>query len=172
MRFRTIVADPPWPILGKGGGKSRVRPPYPLMQVEQIKVMQVPALAEDDAHLYLWTTQQFVCEARLVAEAWGFNVSNLLVWAKPGLGAGARFRPTCEFVWFCERGYERLPITRRDLGTWFAWPRGAHSEKPDAFYDLVESVSPGPRLELFARRSRLGWEAWGNEIGSTVELAA
>jgi N6-adenosine-specific RNA methylase IME4 len=141
VKYRTIVADPPWPILGKGGGKSRVLPPYPLMQVRQIELLPVAEWAEQDAHLYLWTTQQFVCEAHGVARAWGFVPSNLLVWAKPGLGAGARFRPNAEFVLFCERGYERLPITRRDLGTHFAWPRGPHSVKPPAFYDLVESVT-------------------------------
>ena len=172
MKYRTVVADPPWPILGKGEGLSRVRPPYPLMQLRQIELLPVAVQADADAHLYLWTTQQFVCEAWQVAHAWGFVPSNLLVWTKPGLGAGARFRPNCEFVWFCERGYERLPITRRDLGTHFSWPRGGHSVKPEAFYDLVESVSPGPYLELFARRNRLGWDTWGNEALEHTTLEA
>lgn len=170
MRYRTIVADPPWPILGKGDGASRVRPPYPLMQLEQIQLLRVSELAEDDSHLYLWTTQQFLCDAPRVARSWGFVPMNLLTWCKPGLGAGARFRPTTEFVWFCERGYERLPITRRDVPTHFNWPRGAHSEKPAAFYDLAESISPGPYLELFARRQRMNWDTWGNEALEHVDL--
>jgi N6-adenosine-specific RNA methylase IME4 len=168
--YSTIVADPPWPILGKGDGASRVRPPYPLMQVEQIKLMGVSEVAADDAHLWLWTTTQFICQARSVAEAWGFVPSTLITWCKPGLGAGARFRPNTEFIWFCERGYERLPITRRDLGTWFQWPRGGHSVKPEAFYDLVETVSPGPYLELFARRQRMGWHTWGNEAFNHIQI--
>jgi N6-adenosine-specific RNA methylase IME4 len=90
-------------------------------------------------------------------------------WAKSGLGVGGRFRHTVEFLLFCERGAQ-LPVTRRDLPTHFGWPRGQHSTKPDAFYDLVESVSPTPRLELFARRARFGWDYWGNESLGTAEM--
>lgn len=170
-KYRTIVADPPWPIIRPTlGGPKRNVPPYPLMQVEQMKLLDVPKLCEDDAHLYLWTTHEFVCQARTLAEAWGFFPTYLLVWAKPGLGVGGRFRHTCEFIWFCDRGYDAHPITRSDLGTWFAWPRGEHSAKPDAFFDLVQSVSPGPYLELFARRQRLGWDTWGNEALEHVAL--
>jgi N6-adenosine-specific RNA methylase IME4 len=64
------------------------------------------------------------------------------------------------------RSYEAAPVDTR----WFAWPRGRHSEKPGAFYDLVERVSPGPRLELFARTQRLGWDTWGNEALNHVDL--
>ena len=163
MSYPTIVADPPWPILGPGGSTSRVKPPYPIMQVEQIKLLRVDQVAAADAHLYLWTTQRFICQARQVAEAWGFSPAILHVWCKPGLGAGARFRPNAEYFWFCERGYNRLPITRRDVGTWHSWPRGAHSAKPAPFFELVESVSPGPYLELFARNERRGWHSWGDE---------
>jgi N6-adenosine-specific RNA methylase IME4 len=170
--YPTIVADPPWPILPPGGGSSRVRPPYPLMQVEQLKVMGVSEIAAPDSHLYLWTTTHFLCAAKEVAAAWGFVPTNLLVWAKPGLGAGARFRPNTEFIWFCERGYDRLPINRRDVGTWFQWPRGEHSEKPEAFYDLVQTISPGPYLELFARKQRMGWDTWGNEAFNHIEIEA
>ena len=70
-----------------------------------------------------------------------------------------------------ERG-AGLPITRYDVGTWHVWPRGGHSRKPEAFYDLVESVSPGPYLELFARRQRLGWDTWGNEALNHVQIGA
>lgn len=163
MRYATIVADPPWPILGSGGSSSRVKPPYPSMQLEQMKMLRVVEAAAEDAHLYLWTTQQFVCASREVAEAWGFAPAVLHVWCKPGLGAGGRFRPNTEFFWFCERGYRRLPIARRDVGTWHRWPRGGHSTKPEPFFELVESVSPGPYLELFARRERPGWRSWGDE---------
>ncbi|HEY8502775.1 MAG TPA: MT-A70 family methyltransferase [Solirubrobacterales bacterium] len=170
-RYATIVADPPWPILGPGGSRSRVKPPYPLMQLEQIKLLRVSEVALEDGHLYLWTTQQFVCESRKVAEAWGFAPTTLHVWCKPGLGAGGRFRPNTEYFWFCERGYRRLPVLRRDLGTWHRWSRGAHSNKPDSFFDLVESVSPGPYLEIFARQERAGWHSWGDESRNSSGLS-
>lgn len=169
--YPTIVADPPWPILGPGGSRSRVKPPYSSMQLEQIKLLRVSEVACEDAHLYLWTTQQFVCESRKVAEAWGFVPTVLHVWCKPGLGAGGRFRPNTEFFWFCERGYTRLPIERRDVGTWHRWPRAGHSVKPDSFFELVESVSPGPYLELFARQERAGWHSWGNESLNSSNLS-
>lgn len=169
-RYPTVVADPPWPILGAGGSSSRVKPAYPTMQLEQIKLLGVADVAAADAHLYLWTPQQFVCQAREVAEAWGFAPAVLHVWCKPGLGAGGRFRPNTEFFWFCQRGYERLPVTRRDLGTWHQWKRGQHSVKPDEFFDMVESVSPGPYLEMFARRERLGWDSWGDESANSSGL--
>jgi N6-adenosine-specific RNA methylase IME4 len=63
------------------------------------------------------------------------------------------------------------PLQGRVDTRWFTWPRGAHSSKPDAFYDMVERVSPGPYLELFARRARLGdWDYWGDQSLGTAEM--
>ena len=139
------------------------------MTMEEICALPVEQMAARDAHLWLWTTWNFLWSAPRVALSWGFQPSYLLTWAKPGLGVGGRFRHSAEYCLFCERG-KQLPITRRDTGTWYNWSRGAHSQKPDAFYDLVESVSPGPRLEMFAREQRLGWATWGNEAMNHVTL--
>jgi len=87
-----------------------------------------------------------------------------------GLGFGGTFTPTAEHVLFARRGV--LPATQRIDTTWFQWPRGTHSRKPEAFLDLVEQVSPAPRLEMFARRQRLGWDTWGNEALNHVEIAS
>lgn len=95
-----------------------------------------------------------------------------------GRARGAR-RCSCERPSWRVRG-EPLgehEVQRRSFldtadGTWYAAPRGAHSEKPDLFMDLIERMSPAPRLEMFARRDRLGWETWGNESLGTVEMAA
>lgn len=171
-RFRTIVADPPWAVqwnarIGKGrSGKKGL--PYPTMTLEEICAMPVGNLADDSAHLWLWTTSNFLWDAPRVALSWGFRPSYTLVWAKT-MGVGGRFRHACEYILFAERGAQ-LPITRRDVPTWFDWPKSVHSAKPDAFYDLVESVSPEPRVELFARRARFGWEYAGNESLGTVEI--
>lgn len=173
MKYRTIVADPPWALewnanigVGRSGRKGL---PYPTMTVEQICGVDIAAVAAQDAHLWLWTTASFLWDAPRVALSWGFRPTYTLVWGKNGLGVGGRFRHTAEFVLFCERGAQ-LPITRRDVPTLFIWPKGNHSAKPDAFYDLVESVSPPPRLEMFARRQRLGWDTWGNEALEHVAL--
>lgn len=173
--FRCIVADPPWPVRQPprefGGGTRNAPLPYPTMTVEEIAALPVASLAAPSAHLYLWTVNRYVRAAYDVAEAWGFSPSMLLTWCKrpKGIGPGRQFASTTEFVLFAWRGpQEREP--RREPTNWWLWPRGRHSQKPEQFQDIVESVSPGPYLELFARRRRPGWHCWGNEVECDVEL--
>jgi N6-adenosine-specific RNA methylase IME4 len=93
-----------------------------------------------------------------------------LTWCKPrkGLGVGGAYALTTEFILFSRRG--KGAFERRWDTSWFEWPRGAHSAKPEAFLDIVEQVSPGPYVELFARRARFGWDYWGDESLGTAEL--
>lgn len=125
----------------------------------------------DGSHLYLWTTQAFLWDARSVVEAWGFRPSCTLVWCKPPVGPGVgsgSYRSSVEFVIFATRG---KPTGSGSVDRqWFEWPRGRHSEKPEAFYDMVEHVSRGPYLEMFARRARLGWDYWGDESLGTAAI--
>lgn len=203
-RYRTIVADPPWPMpetgkttrgetdskgtyTAKSGrvvdgtwwGRHRggtIKLPYETMTLEEIAALPVRELAEDDAHLYLWTTNRFLWDAREVAESWGFKFSTLLTWRKTpmGIGFGGAYTLTAEFILFGRRG-SLAPLQRWDR-TVFEWSRPyenghiAHSAKPDASLDTFEQVSPGPRLEMFARRARLGWDYWGDESLGTVEM--
>ncbi len=147
------------------------------MTLDAIKDLAVADLAEREAHLYLWTTNRFLEDAYDVAREWGFRPAQLLVWCKPpqGVGMGGAFTTTTEFVLFARRG--TLPSLTRLDSSWWKWSRVyenghiAHSAKPDAFLDLVEQVSPGPYLEMFARRQRLGWDTWGNEALQHVEIA-
>lgn len=188
MRYRTIVADPPWhmkagTLKGREGfldaqGASRTMA-YPTMSVAEIAALPVSGLAERDAHLYLWVPNKYVEAAYEVARAWGFKPSTLLVWCKKtmGGGLGGTFGISTEFVLLARRG--SLAANHRVPRTWFEWKRPydergkpKHSAKPPEFTEMVESVSPGPFLELFARERREGWAAWGNEITSDVELAA
>jgi N6-adenosine-specific RNA methylase IME4 len=165
VTYRTIVADPPWtPVEGLRNDYSRdkARPQkhYPTMTVQAIRELQPPAA--DSAHLWLWCLSQHIDWGWDVARAWGFEPLIALTWCKDGLGAG-RFQCNTEHVLVCRRGARHLAPFQRTAGTWFRWPRGAHSVKPDQFYELVERVSPAPRLELFARRRRFGWDVWGDE---------
>lgn len=172
--YRCIVADPPWQLTTgatmpakfgdtaiKLGGDALA---YGQMPLAEIKALPVADLAADDAHLYLWTVNRYVDDAYDVVRAWGFEPSALLTWCKKqmGIGLGGTFRQTTEFVVFARRG--SLAANRIVETTWFAWPRGRHSEKPPEFYELVESVTPGPRLDMFARGERPGWMVWGNEV--------
>lgn len=173
-KYRTIVADPPWryertlPGFGGIGGRSSV--PYETMTVEQICSLPVNDLAAPDAHLYLWTTNTHFESAHGVIRAWRFSYSTTLVWCKRPRGTAGfpTFGICTEFVLFCRRG--NLPAQTRVDRNWWEWPRGQHSAKPEAFLDLVEQVSPAPRLELFARTQRLGWDTWGNEALCHVEM--
>jgi N6-adenosine-specific RNA methylase IME4 len=184
QKYRTIVADPPWHYAGFGVGRvpagvvndGRKTPlPYRTMSVDEICDLPVRELAEDDAHLYLWTTNRYLPDAFRVVAEWGFRYSTPLIWCKAPIGSflGGAFTPSAEFVLFCRRG--KLAHQNRAAQQWFSWPRqgqGKHSQKPDAFLDLVERVSPGPYLEMFARRNRLGWDTFGNESLGHVELSA
>ena len=186
-KYKTILADPPWQvkagrnlggyvvangkqIFDKTHQKSRELA-YPSMSIEELCVLPVRDFAEENAHLYLWVINKYVEQAYTVARAWGFTPSTLLVWAKNpfGGGLGGAFGITTEFILFCRRG--SLPALSRVTGTWWNWKRPydergkpKHSAKPEAFQDIVQTVSPGPYLEMFARRYRLGWDVWGNEI--------
>jgi N6-adenosine-specific RNA methylase IME4 len=149
------------------------------MTLAEIKALPVANLAERDAHLYLWTTNRFLVDAYGVAATWGFVPSTLLTWCKApmGLGLGGAYSITTEFVLFCRRG-RLAPLARWDT-TWFEFKRPyltgggpTHSAKPDGFLDVVEQVSPGPYVELFARRARFGWDYWGNESLGTAGVAA
>lgn len=181
--FRCIVADPPWAVkfgedhhrdrrASTGSPKgtwSRPRMDYPTMTLAEIEAMPVAGVADKDAHLYLWTINRYVEQAYSVARAWGFRPVCLLTWAKTprGLGLGGAFVQTTEHILFARRG--TLKALHREPSTWWNWTRPEagtgpkHSRKPEDFQTLVEAVSPGPRLELFARRARPGWVTLGNE---------
>lgn len=172
-RYRTIVADPPWHVTAGPGWASggRTRPlTYPTMTVPEIAALPVQDFAEPDAHLYVWTINKYIPDTYEIAREWGFQPSTLLTWCKHpnGLGLGGAWSLTTEHVLFARRG--RLPARSRIDTTWWLWRRGKHSAKPDAFQDLVEQVSPGPYLEMFARRQRLGWDTWGLECLNHVDL--
>lgn len=182
-RYRTIVADPPWPY-PEGWPTSPARIPrgavfdgrrspmkFDSMTLPELMALPISRLAEKDAHLYLWTTNRYLRDAFKVIDAWGFRYSQALIWAKTpmGKGPGGAFAQNAEYVLFSRRG--RLKYLNKQETVWFNWPRTTvHSKKPEAFLDLVERVSPGPYLELFARRNRLGWDTWGNESLEHVEL--
>lgn len=177
-RYSTIVADPPWLYTdnrqavnrGRNAGGRKPMLSYATMTPEEIAALPVAGWAEDDAHLLLWTTNRYVLEAYAVAKSWGFRPSQLLTWCKPpvGVGPGGVFANTSEFVVYGRRG--KPEHLQRVPSTWWEWARGEHSQKPDAFLDLVEETFPGPYLEMFARRARMGdWSYWGNESLDTAQ---
>lgn len=165
-RYRTILADPPW---GTKNLASTAGRHYPLMSLEDICALPVEDLAEDDAHLWLWVTNGDVFEtAPAVMAAWGFSYRSCLTWIKPRFGLGPYLRNQTEHLLLGVRG--RAPIQFRGQGTWMYAPLQEHSHKPEEQYAVIERCSPGPYVELFARRRRPGWDAWGNEVACDVQL--
>lgn len=174
MRYSTILADPPW--LERGGGKIKrgADRHYSLLKTEQIMSLPVASLAADNAHLYLWVTNGHLPDGLRVLDAWGFKYKTNIAWAKDRMGLGQYFRGQHELCLFGVRGnipYRLLPSGKRAQGrTLITAPRGAHSEKPEELRIMVERVSPGPYLELFARQKRPGWHVWGDEVESDVTM--
>jgi N6-adenosine-specific RNA methylase IME4 len=162
-RFATIMLDPPWDWGDEGDQDQlgRARPTYATMPFEEILKLPVPILADKDSHLYLWITNRSLPKGFTLIERWGFRYVTCVTWAKPHFGMGNYFRGQTEHVLFGVKGSQ--PLKRADVGTLFPAPRGplGHSSKPPQFYDLVESCSPGPYLEMFARSGRKGWTSWG-----------
>lgn len=167
-RYMIVYADPPWDVKRGPGWSSNglSKPlPYPVMSLADIKGLPVADITSRNAHLYLWTINKYVFEAYGVARAWGFKPVCLLAWCKPrhGIGIGGAFVQTSEFLLFCRKG--TLPAQNRIDTTWFEHKRLSHSEKPSIFRDMIVEVSGDlPRIELFARKRWLGWDAWGDEV--------
>ncbi len=167
-RYRTILADPPWGtknLVGRGGPSDH----YPLMPLDTIRALPVGELAEDDAHLWLWVTNSDIFEQISVMEAWGFSYRSCLTWIKPRFGMGHYLRNQTEHLLLGVRG--KAPVQFKGQGTWTYAPLQDHSHKPEEQYAIIERCSPGPYLDLFARRKQPGWDAWGNEVDCDVEIA-
>jgi N6-adenosine-specific RNA methylase IME4 len=171
VRFATVLADPPWKEQGGGKVKRGADRHYPLMNTPQIiECMQgqLTGRVADDAHMFLWVTNNFLPDGLEVMEACGFRYVTNIVWAKTRFGIGQYFRGKHELCLFGVRGSGYAVRTEcRDLssllGDRLIEPT-AHSRKPDDIHELIEARSIGPYIELFARRPRAGWVSWGNEV--------
>lgn len=172
--FRTILADPPWQFqnrTGKMAPEHKRLNRYGTMKLDEILKLPVGDLAGDVAHLYLWVPNALLPEGLKVMEAWGFKYKSNVVWHKvrkdggpDGRGVGFYFRNVTELVLFGIRGKDaRTLAPGRSQVNFIATRKREHSRKPDEMYHIIESCSPGPYLELFARGTRKGWKTWGNE---------
>lgn len=165
--FKTILADPPWDVQQKGtlGAASH----YNLMTLDAIKAMPVADLAAPDAHLWLWVTNATLRDGYDVMESWGFTPRSPLTWIKPRIGLGQYLRNATEHLVLGTRG--SAPVNFRAQPTWMFAPLQEHSHKPEEQYAVIERISEGPYLELFARRrppSDKPWYVWGNEVDADI----
>jgi N6-adenosine-specific RNA methylase IME4 len=162
-KFKVIEVDPPWELDNFEGKSPGMQ--YPLMNLEQLKDLapKILEMADDDCHLYLWAINPMLPEAFEIMKAWGFEYKTCITWIKSnGFGTGHYYRGQTEHVLFGVRG--KMGTMRNDQPNYFEAPKGRHSEKPARFYEIVESMSSGPKVRLFARSNRDGWVSWGNEV--------
>lgn len=159
--FGTLLIDPPWKYRDQGRRGAAARH-YPCMELAGIASLPVGDLAAERSHLHLWTTNAFMSEAIALCRHWGFTYKSLFVWTKPQLGMGSYWRVSHEILVLGVRG--RLTFLDRSVRSWLEADRRRHSQKPDEVRQLLERVSPAPRIELFAREAAAGWLAWGNEV--------
>lgn len=160
--FQTIVIDPPWDWGDEGDVNQfgRAKPDYSTMPFDEIKNLPIDRIADENCHLYLWVTNRSLPKAFALIDAWGFRYITCLTWVKPSIGMGNYFRGSTEQILFAVKGSQ--PLKRHDVGTHFNAPRGdSHSSKPDEFYQLVESCSFAPFIDIFGRKERVGWSVWG-----------
>jgi len=172
--YKTIYIDPPWPEKGGGKIKRGADRHYELMTLPEIEALPVKDLADPEGcHLYLWTTNNFLEAGLRLVKAWGFEYITTITWQKDSQGLGQYYRGMTEHCIFAATK-KRLPYKiidgKRMQGvTGFCEPKTVHSRKPAMMREMIERVSYGPRLELFAREAFPGWDRWGKEAPRTEE---
>jgi len=164
-RYKTILIDPPWYERGGGRIKRGADRHYPLLKTEEIiSVIKKSGVfnPSENCHLYLWVTNNFLEDGLKVMKALGFRYITNIVWVKDRFGLGQYFRGQHELCLFGVKG--RIKTRNRSTSTVILAKRREHSRKPDEMYELIEKCSYPPRLEMFARNRRKGWDVWGDEV--------
>lgn len=179
-KYKTIYADPPWQFANRTG---KVAPEhkrlnrYSTMKLEDIKSLPVADIADEKCHLYLWVPNALLPEGLEVMKAWGFEYKTNIIWEKirkdgfpDGRGVGFYFRNVTEILLFGIKGSNNRTLSAgRTQVNLIRSMKKEHSRKPDEFIALIESCSPGPYLELFARGVRPNWDMWGNQAVAEYE---
>lgn len=162
--YDIIVADPPWRFKSNSAqkpGRNALRH-YDCMQLGDIRTLR-PQAAKD-ALLYLWVTSPFLAHGLEVLADWGFVYKSSLVWVKDRIGTGYWARNRHEVVLIGRRGRFPLPEACPHADSVISGGQREHSRKPESLQDQIDVAWPEARkLEMFARRTRIGWDVWGNE---------
>ncbi len=179
-KYKTIYADPPWQFqnrTGKIAPEHKRLARYETMNLEDIKALPVSSLSAEKSHLYLWVPNALLPEGLEVMKAWGFEYKTNIIWEKvrhdgmpDGRGVGFYFRNVTEILLFGIKGDKNRTLDpARSQVNLIRSIKREHSRKPDEIVPLIESCSPGPYLELFARGKRSGWDMWGDQAEDSYE---
>jgi N6-adenosine-specific RNA methylase IME4 len=179
-RFKTILADPPWQFqnrTGKVAPEHKRLARYGTLGLDEIKALPVSHAADASSHLYLWVPNALLPEGLAVMAAWGFKYKSNIVWQKirkdggpDGRGVGFYFRNVTELLLFGVRGKDARTLQPgRTQVNILCTRKREHSRKPDEQFEIIESCSPGPYLELFARGERKNWTIWGNQADESYK---
>jgi len=192
MKYSVIYADPPWQqktgrkmngykiVDGKQIWNSIVNKSsdmtYPTMTVEEIASMPVKSISEKNAFLFLWVTNKYLLDAKDVIDAWGFKYVSCITWKKKrmGGGLGGVVRVTSEHLLFCRRGNLKaigvIPESVIEAKRPYKNGYPCSSKKPEIFAEMIEQVSPGYKLEMFAREQRKDWDVYGDQVENSILL--
>lgn len=186
--YRTLIIDPPWPYaqpLGRGkkeGEIARGGLPYVPMTIQDILNLSVEPIVAKEAMCFLWVTNSHLPVGFQVLKNYGFEYKTTLTWTKYSdagkvqIGLGYWLRGATEHVLFGIRGNPRSKMRGPNGATGLGYstailaPRGLHSAKPERLYEIAEGMGEAPRVELFARARRDGWDAWGNQAPTTPTI--
>jgi len=171
-KYKTILADPPWTYNNKRTGGSMLSgsaQKYPVMSLKEICDLPVAEISDKDSVLFLWSTIPLIEYGFEVMKSWGYQYKTTIVWKKiTHLGMGFWFKGRVEVCLFGIKG--KIKPFRYQKANFIQSKPGKHFEKPQEFFDLIDPIAPLPKIELFARTKREGWDCWGNEVESDINF--
>ena len=171
-KYQIILADPPWSYRNKktgGSMQSGAVNKYPVLSLEQICNLPISKISDKNSVLFLWVTCPMMQEGMSVMRAWGYSYKTKIYWRKiMSLGMGFWFRGQVEELWLGVKG--KVPAFRIQTANFIQTKALQHSQKPEEARRIIEQVKLSPRIELFARQKTEGWDVWGNEVESDIDL--
>jgi len=171
-KYQIIYADPPYPIRWQGSNSIGTKPlEYPTIPISELAQLPIKEIAEDCSKLFVWTNNSFLPEILGLIRVWGFQYDKLWTWCKK-TGAGGHPRNATEHLIEASRGaIKSIGRHEKAVNNWFIAKKEKHSQKPKEARELIEYCYPNTtKIELFAREKTKGWDVWGNEVESDIEL--
>jgi N6-adenosine-specific RNA methylase IME4 len=175
MKYQIIIVDPPWQVkkIQNKQRPNQVEMDYPMMSIDEIKNLPIQNIADENSWCFLWTTQKYLWDSKAILEGWGFNHKLTMVWEKTyGRSAGMPlygFRWNAEFILVGTKGKKDMFPKTKLIPAVFQAENIRHSQKPDRFYKMIEPLGE-PRIDIFARTKREGWDVFGNEVEGGIDL--